>query len=108
MFNKTTTDLEVIRSQPRRHTWGPVTKIHDVGRYSIVEYLSADSINPANDDRTLYAVYVDGKNVNISDPVFEQALLFAIAFGASTDGATEAGAMARAAAKVLGIWKGWA
>ena len=68
-----TTDLEVIRRYPRRFTWGPVTAMHDVGRYSLLEFEDAEG-------RRAWHVYVDGKDTHRSGSTLESAMLTAIAF----------------------------
>jgi hypothetical protein len=99
MFNKTTTDLPILRSQPRRHTWGPVTKIHDVGRYSIVEYTC--NSNGASNGETHFAVYVDGESLSQSTRSLESALLTAIAYAAYPADRTYAGWMTAAMLRLV-------
>lgn len=101
MFNKTTTDLDIIRKNPSRFTWGKVTTIHDIGRYTLVEYVSPPN-NLHDKERTLFHSYVDGKNTNTSHTSLESGLVYAMAIGA-IENVNDARHMARAACKVLDI-----
>jgi hypothetical protein len=96
-FN-TTTDLNILRSQPRRHTWGPVTKIHDIGRYTVVEY-TCESTGPSN-GQTHFGIYIDGKGMNESALTLESALITAMAYAAHSD-RTYGRSMALAAERLL-------
>lgn len=101
MFDKTTTDLDVIRKTPSRFTWGKVTNIHDIGRYTLVEYVDmkkGSSIYTI----TLYHTYVDGKSTHTSHTSLESGLVYAMAIGA-IENVNDARHMARAACKVLDI-----
>jgi len=73
MRTTTTTDLTTIRNLRRTFTWGKISKIHDIGSYSIVEY-----IDDATKD-VLFHVYVDGKNTHTTSETLERALVLAIA-----------------------------
>ena len=95
-MNKTT-DLEIIRKQPYHFTWGKVRLIHDVGRYTIVEYKHEDGdVN--------FAVYVDGKDRSISTKTLEGALIVGMS-EANKDklGGQACTYMAQGACKLLGI-----
>jgi hypothetical protein len=39
-MSNTTTDLEILRKEPQRFTWGKIDEIIDVGEYTIVKYAS--------------------------------------------------------------------
>jgi hypothetical protein len=94
-----TTDLNVIRNNPKRFTWGKIAKIHDVGRYTIVEY---EGNMPEDKDRPCYHVYVDEKDVNNGAETLEGALIIAIAKGTKME-INESTHMAKAACKLLGV-----
>ena len=67
---ETTTDLEVIRTNPKRYTWGRVVKIHDIGVYTFVEYERAGE--------TSFGIYVDGRCLSYSAGTLERAMVLAI------------------------------
>lgn len=87
------TDLHVIRIQPKRYTWGEITKIHDVGDYTVVEY--------THNGETLFAPYVEGRDLGNSASTLEEALLLAIAGKHLTQSAIAG--RAEAAAVLLGV-----
>jgi hypothetical protein len=92
-----TTDLNVIRERPNRFCWGKVTKIHDIGRYTLVEYMDNDgNIEP------VFHVYVDGADCSSGAESFDKGLILAIAIGNLGHGSS-AHAMANAACKVLDL-----
>lgn len=97
--HNTTTDLETIRTRPNRFTWGRVITIHDIGRYTLVEYVSQSHDKPSV---VYFHSYVDGKSTHSSQTSLESGLICAIAAG-SIDDANEPCHMARAACKVLDI-----
>jgi hypothetical protein len=93
-----TTDLDVIRKHRARFTWGSVQEIHDIGPYTIVEYISR---NRDKEDETCFHVYVDGKNTSSSTSTLEGAMILAIAHKHLE--VNEARYMAMAACKILGV-----
>ena len=97
MFQKTT-DLEVIREQPRRFTWGKVVAVDVIGPYTIVCFVPN---NAKPEDDFSYHVYVDGKDTSCSAGSLEAALLLAI--GLRRLGPNEGRHMASAACRVLGV-----
>lgn len=102
---KTTTDLSIIRNPNTVHrfTWGRILTIHEVGRYTIVEFFPR--IIPSQNidsSKTEFHVYVDGKNTSISAGTFDQALVTAVAYG-NIASPNQALNMAHAAMKVLDI-----
>ena len=99
MFDKKTTDLDVIRRTPSRFTWGRVVTIHDIGRYTLVEYVSQSSEKPPV---VYFHSYVDGKTTHSSHTSLESGLIYAIAVGA-IENVNDARHMARAACKVLDV-----
>lgn len=101
MFNKTTTDLDVIRKSPSRFTWGKVTTIHDIGRYTLVEYVVMND-TLSHYGQTFFHVYVDGKSKCTGCTTLESGLVYAMARGA-IENVNDARHMARAACKVLDI-----
>jgi len=99
---QTTTELETIRKDPRRFTWGQVVQIHDLGRYTFVEYLKKNYEKESEfDDQPSFHVYVDGKTTNNSCDSLESAMVLAIARGKMEP--NSGGWMAQAACKLLGI-----
>jgi hypothetical protein len=97
-----TTDLDIVRKNPRLFTWGTVVKIHDVGSsYTVIEY--------QHHRDTRFHVYVDGQCTSNSCHTLEGALLLAIegalllAIGRKHLEVNEARFMAMAATKLLGI-----
>lgn len=101
MFDKKTTDLNVIRRTPSRFTWGRVETIHDIGRYTLVEYIDTKEVSSTH-NATLYHSYVDGKSTHSSHLSLEAGLIYAIAVGA-IENVNDARHMARAACKVLDV-----
>lgn len=82
-----TTNLAALRIEPKRFTWGEVVTIHDIGRYSLVEFNSSD--HRANEGAHRYSVYVDGEAIGHGYGSLDQALIAAIAWG-NGHGASEA------------------
>lgn len=93
---QTTTDLEAIRKTPLRFTWGTITKFHEVGPYTLVEYMDR-----LNRDETAFHIYVDGKCTSTSAATLEGAIVLAIARKHLE--ANEARYMAKASIKLLGV-----
>ena len=91
-----TTDLDVIRKHRARFTWGSVQEIHDIGPYTLVEYISRDG-----KEETSFHVYVDGKSTSNSASTLEGAMILAIAKKHLE--LNEDRYMAMAACKVLGV-----
>jgi hypothetical protein len=104
----TTNDLQILRTEPHRFTWGRIIKIHDIGdSYAIVEYepdgfrLYDTGVSPAR----LFSVYLNGKSLSYDSKTFNGALIVAIA---ANEGGREKNSqyllnMADAAMKVLGV-----
>ncbi len=74
----------ILAPDGQRHTWGPIQRIHVVGRYQIVEYLDdARNLYPIESrrthGRTTFDVYIDQKDVQRSYLTLDEALLGAIA-----------------------------
>jgi hypothetical protein len=68
-----------------RFPWGPITEQHQIGNYTILEFLEDtstynDPVAWARHGRTLYHVYVDGKNTSVSALSLDAALAGAIAY----------------------------
>ena len=79
-----TTDLNLLRlGDP--FTWGTLVKIHDIGRYSFVEYKAYEFIESQStgkfEEQSSFSVYVDGEATSSSCKSLEHALLYAIAYG---------------------------
>lgn len=104
-----TTELRVIRETPSLYTWGVVHRIHEVGRYVIVEYTPVIEHTCAIDDsdtspnflKCRYAPYVNEKSMSSHAETLEGAILLAI--GYSKFGPNEGRALANAACKLLDI-----
>lgn len=97
MFGTTkTTDLDIVRKERSRFTWGTVLEVHDVGRYTIIEYRQRD-----NEEAIFFHVYVDGKSTSNSTTSLDGALLIAIAM--SNLEPNEARYMAMGASKLLNV-----
>ena len=88
-----TEDLALVRETPSLFIWGRIKKIHDVGSYTLVEY-----VNDHN-ETTLFHIYVNGKNTSNGAHTLEAAMLFAMAWNHLE--ANEARYMARAACKLF-------
>ena len=68
-----------------RFPWGPIIEQHQIGPYTILEYLEDTSAYDnatawERHGRTLYHVYVDGKNTAVSATSLDSALAGAIAY----------------------------
>ncbi len=100
-----TTDLECIKTNAYRFTWGKVVAFHKIGRYELVEYHSFRYERSARTDEleqtTMFHIYVDGKSTSTSSGMLESAIVRAIALGNLEF--NEARWMAAAAVKVLGL-----
>lgn len=99
MNPNSTTDLDIVRKHRARFTWGSVQDIHDIGPYTIVEYVIARE----GKEITLFHVYVDGKATDSSTSTLEGALILAIANRHLE--INEARYMAMASCKILGVKK---
>lgn len=98
MRSQSTTDLDIIRKDPRRFTWGRVIKIEDLGPYTFVHYVNMDS----GLEEKLIHLYVDGKNTNCSSKTLDAALLTCLAFH-NCDSIMEGAWAAKMAARVLNV-----
>lgn len=106
MPKNTTSDLALLRAGTHEFTWGMIGKIHDIGRYSIVEYHAymdkAHSIATSSamevEIESSFHVYVDGVDCSRHCNTLEQALVTAIAYGVKAPQG-----IALAACRVLGI-----
>lgn len=67
-------DLDIIRQNPIRFSWGLIECFHDIGPYTIVEFVPYTNRNAVK-----FSVYVDGKPTDIHSNTLECAMLFAIA-----------------------------
>ena len=83
-MSNTTTDLEILRKEPQRFTWGKIDEIIDVGEYTIVKYASGTL------KETFFSVYVNGKSTSTSTRSLDGALLYAIAHRANAPHRAEA------------------
>ena len=73
MLRTTTTDLAPIRKNPRLFTWGTISKFHEIGPYTLVEYVNKQR------GGTVFHVYIDGKCTSTSAATLEGGLLIAMA-----------------------------
>ena len=99
-----TADLKIIRERPSLFVWGKIVKIHDVGRYTIVEHDDYPATNANRESERSFYVYVNGKDTHTSAPTMEQALLHAIAEAFAGHSAAHHAAFY--AGKVLGVERG--
>jgi len=68
-----------------RFPWGPIIEMHQIGPYTILEFLEDTSNydNPSaweRHGRTLWHVYIDGKNTGVAALSLDAALAGAIAY----------------------------
>lgn len=89
----TTTALSKVRDNRSSYTWGEIRKFHEIGRYTIIEYKHRD------ENKTLFAVYVDGEDQSQSCETLDQAIIAAVA----SAHVSNSGAMALAACKILNL-----
>jgi hypothetical protein len=80
------------------YVWGKIVRFHDVGRYTLVEYVGKDA---AGREVTRFSVYVDGRATHRSSGSLDRALVCALAIGHLE--INEAGHMTGAACKILGV-----
>lgn len=73
MLSNKTTELSVIRERPNRFTWGRVAKFHDVGPYTLVEFIP-DRLAGAPGQAPEFHVYVDGYDTCRSTATLDGAL----------------------------------
>lgn len=102
------TDLALIRANPRRFPWGRLLTIHHIAAtstngnvYDIVEY-----VDRATGEETRFSVYVNSAPLSQGSKTLEGALLLAIAHGKlnlAKDGVAHARSMARACATLLNV-----
>ena len=84
MDDNRTTDLDKIRNGAA-FTWGMITKIYEVGEYTIAAYAEWKRENSmirvgVPSDEIAYHVWVNGKNTSQSCGSLDQALACAIAY----------------------------
>lgn len=107
MIFTNTTDLDLVRMQPNRFTWGKVEKIHDLGRYTFIEFTSRLQARNVTKGTTLspsveFHIYVDGRETNQSASTIEGAMLTAISI-AKVENPNTAAHLCFAAAKLLNV-----
>lgn len=101
MRRQSTTDLEVIRKDPQLFTWGRITKIEDIGPYTLAHYIEAPMGNGPGGKRLIH-LYVDGKSTNTSYTTLDGALVAGVAFR-NCSNVNEGGWAATMAARVLKV-----
>jgi hypothetical protein len=90
----TTTDLKTLKTDPNSEfTWGKILKFHELGPYTIIEYLFDGGHN--------FHPYVDGRSLSSATTTLEGAILLAI--GHKNLGPNEGRYMAKGACKLLGV-----
>lgn len=106
MKNNDTTDLPIVRRNPSRFTWGRVEHIHDIGRFTFVEYRGRvyehGCATGALKAKTSFHIYVDAISTGSSVGSLESAMIYAIATANLRVG-NFADHMAHAALKILGV-----
>ena len=95
-----TTDLDAIRNG-NAFTWGKVVRVHEIGRYAIVEYLERKMNSRELSGHTLFHVYIDGKDRSRSCSSMEGAIVTAISYAAGYERTSTSGAYF--ICKMLGI-----
>ena len=59
-----------------RNFWlGPVTKVHTLGRYALLEYVQKDISNSDSNGQTFFTGYIDGKGVHESWSSIEAGII---------------------------------
>jgi hypothetical protein len=85
-MSNTTTDLEVLRFEPERFTWGEYIAAHDIGPYQIVEYYpwavrGCEVLSGLpNYDQRRYHGYILGKSTSHGWDTLDAALAGLIAY----------------------------
>jgi hypothetical protein len=67
-----------IQGSPRNFVWGDVRKVHDIAEYSIIEYIDNSDIDiytDTSDSESMFHVYINGDDTNISYESLDEALL---------------------------------
>jgi hypothetical protein len=70
---RTTTDLKIVRRWNKFYTLGHIIKIHDIGEYSVIEYIDK------MDNDSSFACYVNGERLASSFGSLDDALIDCIA-----------------------------
>jgi hypothetical protein len=99
--------IKDLKEAPGWFNWGKIIKIHEVGRYAVVEF-EPNIVNVYRDGRYVkekeaqgFHVYVDGKDTNMGASTLEGAFLLAMAAGNVPK--NDAPCAARCAAKILNV-----
>lgn len=58
---------------------GDITKMHQIGPYTFVEYVQRGISNSDHNGKTFYSIYVEGHKTSCSADTLDKALLYAIA-----------------------------
>lgn len=72
------TDFTNATSRRIAFSWGKVVAGHQIGRYGIIEYLERNMNSRELSGRTLFHVYVDGRDQSVSCSSLDAALLAAV------------------------------
>jgi hypothetical protein len=73
-----TFDLKVVRKNPHLFIWGKVIKIHDIGKYTLIE---AQGKKELLQTKLEYHCYLKGIYLGRCEGSLDKALLLCIAFG---------------------------
>jgi len=104
-----TTDLNLVRDNPQRFTWGNVISIMDVGRYTFINFEPncdrQEAVDVSDETRFAFHIYIDGKDSSHSAGSLDQALVLAISLrnNASTKHSQASAAIAVAACRALNV-----
>lgn len=77
--------IGILTPDHKKFTWGPIQKIHTINKYQIVEYLKDNSnlhgeIPTSPHRKTMFHVYIDGKDTCRSFYSLDSALIGAIVY----------------------------
>ena len=68
------TDLSLALDMPV-YTWGPILRVHHIGRYAIVEYTPNEALGTCQ-----FHPFIDGSDTNRGYDTLEAAIVGAIAY----------------------------
>lgn len=98
---ETTTKLDEVKKRPHTFIWGRVVKIHEISRYTILEYEERVLNGKESTGRVLFHPYVNDEDLHTSCTSLESAIVHAIAIAVL--GPYRGTWMAMAACKLLGL-----
>src|SRR5690348_14097570 len=100
MTYATTTDLKILRKNPKDFTWGVIIEFYDFGPYTICKF-KRSSTNKETNEGHQYHIWVNEKDLHISYDTLDQAIVGAVAHNNLE--ANEARWMTSATCKLLKI-----